>query len=167
MTKKYCLDTSGISNPYQIMPPDIFSSLWEKIYVEINSGVFAATPEIYDELKHLPGTLGDVIRSKKSEIILDVDTPGFDGHAFIQNSIYLIQTYRSFISEYSGGSPKTVCLNDMSIIALAKTLELPVISEECRVINSNKKRKIPDICKEEQISHMSFNEYLRAEGISF
>ena len=54
----------------------------------------------------------------------------------------------------------------MSIIALAKTLELPVLSMETRVRDSNsKKRKIPNICDEEGVPHIIFNDFLRNEGI--
>jgi hypothetical protein len=56
-------------------------------------------------------------------------------------------------------------LNDMSIIALAKCLELPVVSMETRIIdlNSSSKRRIPNICDAEGIVHHTFNEFLRTE----
>jgi hypothetical protein len=78
-------------------------------------------------------------------------------------------TYKDVISEYNGNRKNTVCLNDLSIIALAKTLRLPVISSEKKLQtaqDSRKRQKIPDICDLEAVPHMSFNEFLRKEGIT-
>lgn len=59
-------------------------------------------------------------------------------------------------------------MNDLTIIALAKTLGLPVISSEKKTNvgqESDKRQKIPDICDKEGVTHLSFNDLLRAEGI--
>ena len=58
--KKYCLDTSGLSNPLESMPEDIHSSLWLKIAGLVVDGKFAVTAEIYEELGHLPGPIGPI-----------------------------------------------------------------------------------------------------------
>jgi len=76
--------------------------------------------------------------------------------------------YASVISEYNGNRKNTVGLNDLTIIALAKTLGLPVVSSEKRVsstTDTEKRQKIPDICDKESIDHKTFNDLLRAEGI--
>ncbi len=75
--------------------------------------------------------------------------------------------YAEFISEYShGGSKKTIGLKDLTIISLAKTLTLPVVSMEKPVrASSHKKRRIPDICDAESVLHYSFIDFLRFEGI--
>ena len=67
------------------------------------------------------------------------------------------------------GSAKTICLNDLTIIALAKTLGLPVVSME-RLVSEGpgtKKRRIPNICKAEGVEHLSFNDFLRREKLTF
>jgi hypothetical protein len=77
-------------------------------------------------------------------------------------------TYEKVISEYNGNRKNTVGLNDLSIIALGKTLKLPVISSEKKLAtaqDSERRQKIPDICDLEGVAHMSFNEFLRKEGI--
>jgi hypothetical protein len=59
-------------------------------------------------------------------------------------------SHEAVISEYNGNRKNTIGLNDLTIIALAKTLGLPVVSseKETRVDqDSNKRQKIPDICK--------------------
>ncbi len=76
--------------------------------------------------------------------------------------------HKEFISEYTGGSSKTIGLKDLTIIALGKSLNLPVVSMEIRVRQrSDKKRRIPDICDAEGIKHLSFNDYLRSENFRF
>jgi hypothetical protein len=76
--------------------------------------------------------------------------------------------YESVVSEYNGNRKNTVGLKDLTIIALAKTLKLPVVSSEKRLSamqDSDKRQKIPDICDKEGVVHIGFNELLRAEGI--
>jgi hypothetical protein len=76
--------------------------------------------------------------------------------------------YKEFISEYNGGSKKTVCLDDISIVALAKTLKVPVVSMEAPVTAaSTKKLRIPDVCALEAVEHLRFNEFLRKEKLKF
>lgn len=41
--KRYCFDTSGISNPVETMPDDIFESLWLKVIAVIEAGEIAVT----------------------------------------------------------------------------------------------------------------------------
>jgi hypothetical protein len=65
------------------------------------------------------------------------------------------------------GSRKTVCLNDISIIALAKTLNVPVVSMEERVTAGSKKLHIPDVCDLEGVEHLRFSEFLRKEKLKF
>ena len=76
--------------------------------------------------------------------------------------------HQAVISEYNGNRKGTIGLNDLTIIALAKTLGLPVVSSEKKTSvdqDSNKRQKIPDICAKEDVDHISFNDLLRAEGI--
>lgn len=71
------------------------------------------------------------------------------------------------ISEYNGNRKGTIGLKDLTIIALAKTLDTCSRSEKKTNIDqaSDKRQKIPDICGQEGVVHMSFNELLRAEEI--
>lgn len=72
------------------------------------------------------------------------------------------------ISEYNGNRKSTAGLNDISIIALAMTLGLPLISMETQNVYqpSQKKMRIPDVCAAEGVLHLTFNDFLRAEGIT-
>ena len=61
-----------------------------------------------------------------------------------------------------------MCLNDISIVALAKTLNLPVVHMESWVPEDNQtKRRIPNICALEGVAHLRFNEFLRAEKLKW
>src|SRR5215472_13677212 len=117
------------------MPEDIHDSMWKKICEIIVAGDIAVTKEIYDEMVHIPGAIGACINGNKDKIVLEVNKGHWNWQAYVACSNAMIIRHKAFISEYTGGSPKTVCLNDMSIIALAKSLGLPAVSME-KVVTS-------------------------------
>ncbi|WP_315830989.1 DUF4411 family protein [Bradyrhizobium prioriisuperbiae] len=166
--KAYCLDTSGLSTPLEFMPEDIHSSIWAGVADLIAAGKFAVTTEIYEELGHLPGPIGDCIKANEANLQLEIEEEFWDWKAYVANYEEMKIKYSSIVSEYNGNRKNTVGLNDLTIIALAKTLKLPVISSEKKLNTmqeSEKRQKIPDICEKEGVVHMSFNDLLRAEGI--
>jgi hypothetical protein len=162
---KYCLDTSGISHPYEEQPEDIYESLWRFVREQIAAGTMAVTKEIFDEMILIGSGLGEFIEQNKDAILYEVNQGDWNWQLYVQNATEMIARHENHISEYTGGSAKTVCLNDISIIALAKTLSLPVISMESRLTlqEGSYKRRIPNICDAEDIVHHTFNEYLRLE----
>jgi hypothetical protein len=164
--KKYCLDTSGLSNLLSIIPEDIYPTLWSAIGVFVQSGAFAVTTEIYDELTHLPGNIGSCVSACKSDLVLEVGDPGWDWKGYIGHSNRLQDVHKDFISEFNEDRASTVGLNDISIISLACCLKLPLISMEVSAAASTVKRRIPDVCKIENVPHLTFNEFLRMEGIA-
>ncbi|WP_316233930.1 DUF4411 family protein [Bradyrhizobium sp. SZCCHNR1098] len=165
--KKHCFDTSGISNPLETMPEDIHESAWTKIKEKISSGEIAVTREIYDEMIHIVGTVGQCIKDAESELLLEVGEGDWDYNAYTAETVRMQEAYADFIAENTGRAG-TVGLNDISIIALAKTLKLPLVSMEVAVNNgTSRKRRIPDICKIEGVKHMTFSEYCRAENLKF
>jgi Domain of unknown function (DUF4411) len=166
--KAYCLDTSGVSNPLGFMPEDIHPSIWASVAKLVTSGKFAATAEIYDELCHLPGTFGGCLKANAENIQLEVEEETWDWQSYVATYEEMKTTYQAVISEYNGNRKNTVGLKDLTIVALAKTLGLPVVSEERRLNtlqDSDKRQKIPDICDKEGVQHMTFNDLLRAENI--
>ena len=166
--KKYCVDTSGISNPLETMPEDIHEFAWTKVKECITNGCLAVTKEIYDEMVNIVGSVGECIRASEAQLVLEVGEGDWDHATYIKEVARLQVDYAEFISENSGGRRDTVCLNDISIIALAKSLSLPLVSMETAVNNpASVKRRIPDICKVEGIRHMPFSDFCRAEGFKF
>lgn len=164
--KKHCFDTSGISNPLETMPEDIHESAWTKIKEKISSGEIAVTREIYDEMTHIVGTVGQCIKASEAELLLEVGEGDWDYDTYTAEAVRMQEAYAEFIAENTGKAG-TIGLNDISIIALAKTLKLPVVSMEVSARDSTTKRRIPDICKLEGVQHMTFSEYCRAENLKF
>src|ERR1700739_1566964 len=139
---------SGLSTPLENMPEDIHKILWGKVAKIIASGKFAVTTEIYEELTHLPGPIGECVKAHEASLALEVEEETWDWPTYLAHIERMRVTYKSVISEYNGNRKNTVCLNDLSIIALAKTLGLPVISSEKKLQtaqDSQKRQKIPDI----------------------
>src|SRR4051794_22878052 len=122
--KRYCFDTSGISNPLESMPEDIHESMWNGFKVKcLESGIIAVTQEIYEEMEHIEGSVGQCIKAQKAGLLMEVGGD-WDWGAYITHVNKMEDDHHDCISEYCGGSKRTVCLNDISIIALAKTLGL-------------------------------------------
>lgn len=165
MTKMYCFDTSGISNPLEVMPEDIHESMWAKVMEVIAAGKIAVTTEIYQELTHIPGAVGECIKTNKANLVLEVSQGAWDWSQYAQHVAEMNVTHHKFISEYCGGSPRTVCLNDMSIVALAKTLKLPLVNMEASAQPSVEKRRIPDVCVLEGVQPLTFSQFLREAKI--
>lgn len=148
------------------MPADIYVSLWTQIQARISRGDLACTAEIYDELTHLGGAVGDCIRDNEANLRLEVGDASWDFATYLEHATRMQVGYAPFIRENLSGKKGTVGLNDLSVIALAKTLSLPLISmERAKAHLSDRLRQIPDICALEKVPHMTFNDYLRAEGI--
>jgi hypothetical protein len=164
--KEYCLDTSGLSNPLEFMPEDIHPTLWARIEELICSGRVAVTTEIYGELLHLPGSIGACVAANRDAVLMEVEAGEWNWNAYISHGVRMQSAHKDFISEYNDNRKSTICLNDLTIIALAKTLGLPVVSMEAlKGGDSFKRRRIPHICQAERVEHLTFNELLRREGI--
>lgn len=165
--KKYCLDTSGLSNPLEFMPEDIHPTIWAKIAELVAAGTFASTVEIYEELKHLPGPIGECLKDNATSVQMEIEED-WDWTTYLNHYEEMKVRHQAVISEYNGNRKGTIGLNDLTIVALAKTLGLPVVSSEKKTSvdqDSAKRQKIPDICAQEGVEHLSFNDLLRAEGI--
>ena len=164
--KQYCFDMSGISNPLETIPADIHTSLWKLVSDFLVSGKVAVTKEIYEEMVYIPGPIGDVIRNNEASLLLEVEQGSWDWGAYLQHVAELQEKYEGVISEFNGGRKNTICLNDVSIIALAKALGVPVVSMEAPVVQvSNTKKRIPEVCDLEGVLHYDFSKFLRKEGI--
>lgn len=145
-------------------PEDIHVSLWALMVAMVQSGCLACTAEVYAELTHIPGGIGECLRDNEHILVLDVDDSSWPANSYIECVARMQSDYEGVIAEYNGDRRQTVGLNDISIIALAKTLGVPLISMETSAGNSTTKRRIPDICYLEGVEHLTFNDMLRREG---
>ena len=165
--KEYCFDMSGISNPLEIMPADIHTSIWTFVGDFLVSGKVAVTKEIYEEMVHIPGSIGDRIRGNEARLVLEIGQGDWAWEAYVECVAELQEKYEKVISEYNGNRRNTICLNDISIIALGKALGVPVVSMEAEAIQvSDKKKRIPEVCHLEGVLHYDFSGFLRKEGIT-
>ena len=167
MTCRYCLDTSGLSNPLETTPEDIHETLWSRVRELIEEGAFAWNAEIADELGHLEGETGECIAGCLTATLHEIGDEQWDWPSYVANVNRMKSDYQAFISDYNGGRKGTIGLNDLSIVALALTLRVPVVSMEARNSGeaSAKRLRIPDLCDREGVKHLTFNEFLREEGI--
>lgn len=167
--KRYCFDTSGLSNPVENLPDDIYQPIWFGVIRVIEAGAIAVTTEIYDEMHgSIRSLVGDCIDRNRSNMLLEIGDETWDYHAYTSVVAAMQIRQHDFISEYNRGSKRTVGLADISIIALAKALNVPVVSMEKPVrAGVTGKRKIPDVCRDEGVAHLDFNAFLRHEGIKF
>lgn len=164
--KKYCLDTSGFSNPLEHMPQDLHTTLWQKVMETVCAGIFAVTPEIYDELERLPGAIGDCVKSNRDLLRLEIGG-SWEWQEYLEHAKRMQVGYREFISEYNGNRKGTIGLNDVSIIALARTMSLPLVNMEVITRQpSLTRRRIPDVCLLEGIEPLTFSSFLRREAIT-
>jgi hypothetical protein len=111
MPPRYCFDTSGLSNPRETQPEDIYESLWDFVRSIIESRTIAVTKEIHDEMCHINDGLGEFIAEREELMVFEVAKGDWDWERYINEANTLVDKYRPYISEYSGGSPKTICLN--------------------------------------------------------
>ena len=99
--KAYCLDTSGLSNPLESMPEDIHAILWSQISTVILAKRIAVNKEIYDELTHLPGAIGECIKSNCGCIQLEVGDNGWDWKSYLSHVERMRIAHKAVISEYN------------------------------------------------------------------
>ncbi len=162
--KKYCLDTSGLSNPRMVLPDDIFVSVWNHVYLMIELGAFAVTKGIFSELEMIEGGMGKFISENRKMMLMDRDGDWNEGEYL---SIFedFKERYRSVLSTPEVRKRRTIDQNDLSIVALGKAMRLPVITMESRPIQISQKRKrVPEICDLESVEWLTFNDFLRREN---
>lgn len=165
---RYCLDTSGFSNPVMELPSAVFVSLWPQVVSLIESKAFLWNVEIAEELTSIVGTVGETLVSCNGTCCVEVGQGEWPWEEYISVVGEWRNSYSQYISEYNGNRKNTISLNDLSIVALAKVVRLPILSMEKRNTGqpSNTKLRIPDLCDREGVEHLTFNNVLVREGIT-
>jgi len=168
LTHRYCLDTSGFSNPLMEMPEDIHKTLWPGVIAKVQTEIFCWNFEIGKEMQSIQGKVGEALSNCNGTCCYEVDKGNWDWAEYIETNKQWRTRFRQYISEYNGNRKNTIGLNDLSIVALAHTLGLPVVSMESQNFGqkSDKKLRIPDLCIVVGVDHYTFNQLCRKEGIS-
>ena len=164
--KKFVLDTSGLSKPIQDMPPHRHKRLWNCIKQSIGNGVFATTEEVFEEeMLLLPDGIGAYMADNRSSIVLDFGDPYVNWNDYVITANEMQILYRESTQRTLQGRTDTVGIKDISVVALAKVLNLPLVSEAALIHDTSQtyKRKIPNVCAEYSVKHLSFNEFIDAE----
>ncbi len=154
---RYCIDTSGLTHGWRdYYPPDIFPALWKDIEGLIDSGGLISTEEVLKELE----IGGDDLYQwalKRTHMFLPLD-------ADIQiavSSILAHPEHSKLIHPHSYSQTDA----DPFVIATAQVKGCAVISNEKLMLSpSPTKTKIPNVCQDLGIKHLSFLEFVRAEG---
>ncbi len=151
------------------MPPDIHKSMWASIVGLIKGGIIAVTPEIYSELLRFDFPMAsNFIADHEKELLLDFETSSWEWSSYVSHLASMLEKYHDYLSENQRFSRKTVCENDLTTIALAKSMNLPLVSMESKIDpKAILKLHIPDVCEREHVEHLWLNDFLRKEKLSF
>lgn len=138
----------------------VYQPIWNLIKSKIEEGIFAVNAEIYQELCCLPGNVGLCLQNNKDKLLLEVGE-AWDWQTYLTTVEDMRVRYTSVISEYNNNRKGTVGLNDVAIVALAKTLNLPLINMEAKSFQTSAtKIRIPGLCSLEGVESLEFNDFL-------
>lgn len=163
----YCLDTSGVSKPWLELPVRVFPTLWLKVWDRIENDCFCWNDEIAQEIDRLDDPLRKKLKSREHVCRFRNDSTLWPYGNYSNLILEWERKYSQYIQENHGNRTGTIGRADLSIVALAKTLTLPIVSMERPNTSSPSKTKIriPELCKRENITHLNFVEFLEAEGV--
>lgn len=151
---QYSIDTSAILDGYiRYYPPDVFPKLWKQFETIIQEGLVRATELVLHELERKDDAVLSWAKSQE-QLFLQVD------NKIQHHVINIMNKYPRLISE--GGNANSA---DPFVIALAKQYSLTVITAE--IEGSEKKPKIPYICKQENIGCIDLLSFIRNNKWSF
>ena len=154
---KYSIDTSAILEGYnRYYPPDVFPTLWGKIELLIKNGELKATAMVLEELKQKDDDVRNWAKQQEKDLFVPVDEN-------IQKIVSeIMKNYPRIVAESKQNKKNNA---DPFVIALAKQNDVTAISAEEG--SSEKKPKIPFICENFEIKHITFLEFIRTEKWSF
>lgn len=110
----------------------MYQPIWKHVKTQVENGIFAVNDEIYQELCHLPGHIGTCLNNNKDKLVLEVGENNWNWQRYLKIVEEMRIKYKGVISEYNSNRKGTVGLNDVSIVALAKCMRLPLISMEAK-----------------------------------
>jgi hypothetical protein len=150
---KYSFDASAFVGPYRhSMPPDIVPSLWRTLGELIQAGEIVASKEVLLEISQKDDELFEWVKARE-EMFIEVDTDQQE-------------TVRAIMARFPDWVGTDLQKNkaDPYVVALAKQYGLIVVSTERGGSESNP--KIPYVCQQFGVKHLSFLDFLRAIGWS-
>jgi len=152
----YCIDTNVIlsflsETDDEFYGADIFKEQWHQIEQRIQSGEIVAPREVERELgRHAKkrAKVGPWLKTRRY-MFCDVDSAQ-------------LEFAKRVVNKYPAYGRDNNYLGDLTVISLAGSRGLAVISLEQPVQQSGQKRpKIPNVCNEFGITHLSVSGFLR------
>lgn len=156
----YCIDTSALTHIWRdFYPPSIFSSLWGDIEGCISKGEMIAPDAVLEELNKGDDDLRLWARSRT-----DLFIPHDEEIQAVVSSILAHPEHVKLIFSKKGGADIYEDA-DPFVIAAAKVRGCKVISNESYLYSpSPYTNKIPNVCADLGIEHLSVLEFIREQG---
>ena len=155
---KYCIDTSGLTHIWRdFYPPTIFPSLWGDIERCISDGLLIAPDEVLEELKRGDDDLLEwaMVRAdlfvRHTEDIQNIVT------SILADPEHVKLIYSKHADIYTDADP--------FVIATAKVHGCKVISNERLLLTPSPNiTKIPNVCADLGVDHLSVLEFIQEQG---
>lgn len=151
----FSFDTSSLLNGRRdLLPPNVFGSVWQRIEVAIADGEVRAVDVVRDELSKRDD---EVLRWAKRQDGLFVALDGDVQHATRE----VLDVHPKLMGKGGGRNEA-----DPFVIALAITAGATVVTEETKSGNLDRPR-IPDVCDALGVAWTGIVGFLQQQGYSF
>ena len=150
MSKLYCFDTSTFIRAwYEAYAPDVVESFWEHLGKAIKAGTIIAPDEVLRETSKRSNDLHAWLKQHE-QCFVEIDDE-------LQEAVSsLLQRFPLLAKNRKGASSA-----DAWVIALAQIRNATVVSEESP-LDSEKKPKIPGVCRQVDVSCTNLLEFMRS-----
>lgn len=156
---RYCIDTNVIvsfikKTDNEFYGSDVFKPQWDFLESLIVTGAIIATREVEAELTKACRVIPEMAVWLKKHKYMFVDVEEDDQ----------LESAKKILKEYPVYGFTDNYLGDLSVMTLADSMNIAVISLEGETPGKAVNRpKIPNVCNEFNIDHVSFSGFLRRE----
>lgn len=156
--KRYCIDTSCLTHLWRdFYPPDVFPSLWSDIEASISSKQLIAPDEVLEELKRGDDDLLVWAKGKPDLFIPHDEAMQGIVTSILEHPEHVKLIYSKHADIYTDADP--------FVIAAAQVHGCTVVSNEKLLLTpSPNVTKIPNVCADLGVGHLSVLEFIRELG---
>ncbi|UTX51447.1 DUF4411 family protein [Candidatus Saccharibacteria bacterium TM7i] len=160
ITPLYCVDTNTLvsflkESDDELYGRDVFAPQWEMIESLIETGLIIAPKNVKLELDKWKASSPEVKEWLSAHTYMFVD---IDDQQLVSS--------RTILGKYEAYSKNENYANDLSVIALAHSANLTVITlEQLAATHAATKPKIPNVCQDFGVNCVSVSGFLRLEKI--
>ena len=156
MTRKYCLDTNVLIEPWnKYWSPELCPEYWEIIDELAKAGTIFCTHDVRREIEKVEDGLNDWVKARPY-LIREVNE---DVQKHVRN---ILVKYPRLVD-----TAKDRSMADPWVIAHAKAEGATVVTREIGVGLNGKKIKIPDVCADFGVEWIDDMAFVREIGIKF